>query len=124
MGGGGNRERVVDLDKRRVWHPYTEMGRYRERVDPLVIEAASGSRLRDADGREYLDGNASWWTCTLGHGHPRLVAALARQAETLGHTALAGIAHENAAELADALVAEYREAMRGAARDPFLKDAS
>ncbi len=105
MGGGDHRERIVDLDKRRVWHPYTEMSRYRERVDPLVIEAASGSRLRDADGREYLDGNASWWTCTLGHGHPRLVAALERQAQTLGHTALAGIAHENAAELAEALCA-------------------
>ena len=105
MGGADHRERVVGLDKRRVWHPYTEMSRYRERVDPLVIAAASGSRLRDADGREYLDGNASWWTCTLGHGHPRLVAALAHQAQILGHTALAGIAHENAAELAEALCA-------------------
>ena len=105
MASGEHRKRVVELDKQRVWHPYTEMTRYRERVDPFVIEGASGSRLRDVDGREYLDGNASWWTCTLGHGHPRLVAALARQAETLGHTALAGIAHENAAELADALCA-------------------
>jgi len=105
LASGEHRKRVVELDKRRVWHPYTEMTRYRERVDPFVIESASGSRLRDADGREYLDGNASWWTCTLGHGHPRLVAALTRQAGTLGHTALAGIAHENASELAEALCA-------------------
>ena len=99
------RERIIALDKQRVWHPYTEMHAWRERAEPLVIAEARGSRLIDFDGREYLDGNASWWTCTLGHGHPRLVAALQRQAETLCHTALAGIAHQNASELAEALCA-------------------
>ena len=97
------RSRIVALDKRRVWHPYTEMSRYREGPDPLVIVRASGSRLFDADGRGYLDGNASWWSSTLGHAHPRLLAALRRQADALGHTALAGIAHAPAAELAEAL---------------------
>jgi len=98
-----DRDRIVALDKRRVWHPYTEMGRYREQVDPLVIVRARGSRLYDADGRCYLDGNASWWTSVLGHSHPRLVAALQAQAEVLCHTALAGIAHSPAAELAERL---------------------
>ena len=111
MAGPEGRERIVALDKRRVWHPYTEMSRYREGVEPLVIETARGSRLRDADGREYIDGNASWWTCTLGHGHPQLLAALTRQAEVLAHTALAGIAHENASELAEALCAVAPEGL-------------
>jgi adenosylmethionine-8-amino-7-oxononanoate aminotransferase len=79
------------------------MQEWRERGDPLVIERAADSRLFDADGRSYLDANASWWTSCLGHGHPRLVAALRRQAESLCHTALAGIAHAPAAELAEAL---------------------
>jgi adenosylmethionine-8-amino-7-oxononanoate aminotransferase len=97
------RERIVASDKRRVWHPYTQMEDYRDRVDPLVIAEAEGVRLRDVDGRSYIDGNASWWTCTLGHRHPRLVDALKRQSERLCHTALAGIAHEAASELAEAL---------------------
>jgi len=105
MRGAGVSERIVELDKRRVWHPYTPMQDYRERVEPLVIARAEGSRLYDVDGRCYLDGNASWWTATLGHGHPRLVEALQRQAETLCHSALAGIAHEQASELAEALCA-------------------
>jgi adenosylmethionine-8-amino-7-oxononanoate aminotransferase len=79
------------------------MQEWRERGNPLVIERASGSRLFDADGRSYLDANASWWTSCLGHGHPRLVAALRAQAGSLCHTALAGIAHAPAAELAEAL---------------------
>ncbi len=100
---GGKRERIVALDKQRVWHPYTAMQQYRERVEPLVIASASGSRLVDVEGRSYIDGNASWWTATLGHAHPRLLGALERQAASLGHTALAGIAHEPAAELAEAI---------------------
>ncbi len=99
-----DRERIVSLDKSRVWHPYTAMADYRERVDPLVVVSASGSRITDADGRSYLDGNASWWSSTLGHNHPRLVAALRAQSERLCHAALAGIAHEGAALLAEALV--------------------
>ena len=101
----GVAERIVKLDKRRVWHPYTPMQDYRERVEPLVIARAEGSQLYDVDGRRYLDANASWWTATLGHGHPRLVEVLRRQAETLCHSALAGIAHEQASELAEALCA-------------------
>ena len=97
------RQRVVELDKARVWHPYTEMSKYRETVEPLVIVRAEGSRLYDADGSCYLDGNASWWTSTLGHSHPRLVAALQRQSELLCHTALAGISHQPATELAEKL---------------------
>ncbi len=79
------------------------MQEWRERGDPLVIERAEGSRLVDVDGRSYLDANASWWSSSLGHGHPRLVAALCRQAGSLCHTALGGIAHAPAAELAEAL---------------------
>ncbi len=101
--GDAERDRLVALDKRRVWHPYTSMEDYRARVDPVVVARAEGSRIVDLDGRSYIDGNASWWSSTLGHNHPRLVAALRRQSEQLCHTALAGITHENAAELAEAL---------------------
>jgi len=100
----GEREQIVALDKECLWHPYTAMGDYRKRTDPIVVARAEGARLFDVDGRSYLDGNASWWTATLGHNHPRLVAALKAQADRLCHTALAGITHAGAAELAARLV--------------------
>ncbi len=96
---------VVLLDKRHVWHPYTAMRRYIDETDPLVIERASGSTLYDHDGRAYLDGNSSWWLASLGHGHPRIVAALKAQLDTLSHVSLAGVTHAPAAELAAALAA-------------------
>jgi adenosylmethionine-8-amino-7-oxononanoate aminotransferase len=95
---------IVRADKTYVWHPYTPMDRYVAEVDPLVIHRAEGSRLYDVDGTNYLDGNSSWWVATLGHNHPRLVRALTRQAEMLCHTSLAGVTHENAAQLAEELV--------------------
>ncbi len=102
--GEGRRDRIVGLDKGLVWHPYTPMQQYREETDPLVIERAEGARLYDVDGRSYLDANSSWWVATLGHNHPRLVAALKRQADQLCHTALAGITHAPAVDLAEALL--------------------
>jgi adenosylmethionine-8-amino-7-oxononanoate aminotransferase len=98
------REQVIELDKAHVWHPYTAMDEYVAETNPLVIARASGSRLFDADGRAYLDGNSSWWCAALGHNHPRLVRALAAQAERLCHTALAGMTHEPVALLAKQLV--------------------
>jgi adenosylmethionine-8-amino-7-oxononanoate aminotransferase len=96
------RHDIVALDRARVWHPYTAMDEFATK-DPLVVTRASGSRLFDADGRSYLDGNASWYVATLGHGHPRLVARIHEQVEALAHCSMAGIAHEPGARLADAL---------------------
>lgn len=100
-----NRDAIVALDKAHVWHPYTAMRVYLDEVDPLVVTRAQGAHLIDADGKRYIDGNASWWATTLGHRHPRVLAALARQAAELDHCALAGIAHEPAAALAAELCA-------------------
>jgi adenosylmethionine-8-amino-7-oxononanoate aminotransferase len=97
--------RIVELDKRHVWHPYTPMQRY---IDETTRSSSCAPRARasyDANGRSYLDANSSWWCALLGHGHPRLVAALRDQAERLCHVPLAGIAHEQAALLAAELVA-------------------
>ncbi|RMF19964.1 MAG: glutamate-1-semialdehyde-2,1-aminomutase [Deltaproteobacteria bacterium] len=43
---------------------------------PRFVVSASGARITDADGREYLDYIASWGPMILGHAHPEVVAAL------------------------------------------------
>ncbi len=98
------RQSIVAADKRHVWHPYTAMDAYAA-IDPIVVARASGVWLEDVDGTRYIDGNSSWWVASLGHGHPRLVARLREQAETLVHCSLAGTTHEPAARLAEELVA-------------------
>jgi adenosylmethionine-8-amino-7-oxononanoate aminotransferase len=119
--GHALRRRIVEADKRRLWHPYTPMGDWLEHGEPLVVARARGARLWDVDGRELLDGNSSWWAAVLGHGHPRLVERLRRQSEQLCHTSLAGVTHEAAALLAEELI---QAGPPGMARVFFSDDGS
>jgi len=114
------RERILSFDRAHVWHPYTQMQDYLA-LEPLVLESARGSRFRDVDGREYIDANASWYCCALGHQHPRLVKALTAQAERMCHVPLAGIAHEPSALLAGELC---EVAPAGLSRAFFSDDGS
>ena len=53
---------------------------------PLVLVRGEGSRVVDADGREYLDLLSGIGVASLGHGHPGLARAIAEQAQELIHT--------------------------------------
>jgi len=112
------KQRLLELDRRHVWHPYTQAQGARE---PLLVERASGSRLFDSDGKSYIDANSSWYSALLGHDHPRLVGALREQLERLPHVALAGITHEPAVLLAEALV---QRAPSGLSRVFYSDDGS
>ena len=52
---------------------------------PIVPDTASGSRLRDLDGREYLDFFGGILTLSVGHCHPKVNAALKAQIDRIGH---------------------------------------
>jgi adenosylmethionine-8-amino-7-oxononanoate aminotransferase len=91
---------VIARDRRYVWHPYTQHG---TEAEPIVIARGKGASLFDADGREILDLISSWWTCTHGHSHPKINAALASQSEALEHVMFAGFTHAPAAHLAERL---------------------
>lgn len=47
---------------------------------PLYLKDAQGSRIEDVDGNEYIDYTLAWGPMILGHRHPLLVEAIARQA--------------------------------------------
>jgi len=86
-----------------VWHPCTQMHDH-ETLPMRPIARAEGAWLYDHDGRRYLDAVSSWWTCLLGHRHPRVVEALKDQLDRIDHVMLAGFTHEPAIELAEELV--------------------
>jgi putrescine aminotransferase len=49
----------------------------------VEIVSAAGARVRDAEGREYLDAIASLWYCAVGHGRSEIADAVAAQIRTL-----------------------------------------
>lgn len=53
---------------------------------PVALVEGRGSRVRDVEGREYLDLTAGWGVCCIGHCHPELVEAVREQAGRLMQT--------------------------------------
>ena len=80
-----------------VWRPYCQ---HRTAPPPLPVVSARGCRLVLADGREIVDGTASWWTAAHGYGHPHIRARVTEQLERMPHVAFGGLAHEEAYTLA------------------------
>jgi len=84
-----------------VWHPFTQHGLN----EPIpMVDRAEGALLHLADGGRVVDAIASWWVVTHGHGHPRIIAAIADQAARLDQVIFAGWTHQPAQDLARGLV--------------------
>ncbi|PKP91771.1 MAG: adenosylmethionine--8-amino-7-oxononanoate transaminase [Alphaproteobacteria bacterium HGW-Alphaproteobacteria-16] len=84
-----------------VWHPFTQHG-LNEPV-PRVTRT-EGAALYTDDGRRVIDAISSWWVTTHGHCHPRIMAAIRAQAETMDQMIFAGWTHEAAERVAQGLV--------------------
>jgi len=84
-----------------VWLPYAQM---KTAPPPLAVTATHGSRIVLADGRELVDGVASWWTACHGYTHPHIRAAVERQLAQMPHVMFGGMVHEQALTLARRLV--------------------
>jgi adenosylmethionine-8-amino-7-oxononanoate aminotransferase len=104
-------KRYWAMDRRYLWHPYTRNSAMQGAPFPLITRG-EGSYLFDGRGRRYLDAISSWWCCNLGHSHPRLVAAITRQTQTLQHSILGNLSHPAAIELAARLAALFPAPMR------------
>jgi adenosylmethionine---8-amino-7-oxononanoate aminotransferase len=101
-------DKLSMLDKRHVWHPFTPMADWMAADhEPLFLVRGEGVWLWDSRGRRYLDGNSSIWTNVHGHGHPKLVATIARQAATVCHTSFLGFSNPWATELAARLAGYF-----------------
>ena len=70
-------EKVVGLYDKYVMKTYKRV--------PLCFDKAKGAKVRDADGKIYLDFFPGWAVSGIGHCHPRVVAAIEKQAKRLLH---------------------------------------
>ena len=78
--------------------------RYGGAFEPAIIERAEGSFVYDADARPILDFTSGQMSALLGHAHPRIVATVRRQVETVAHL-FSGMLSRPVVELAERLAA-------------------
>ncbi len=97
-----DRSQIVTADREHLIHPQHFAP---DHADPLVFVEGRGAVLRDADGREFLDGLACLWNVNVGHGRAELAEAAAEQMRALAFaTAYVGYTNPPASLLADRLV--------------------
>ncbi len=94
---GPNAQAIIARDQRLTSPSYT-------RDYPLVVRRAVGSVVEDVDGNRFLDLSAGIAVCVTGHCHPKVVAAIERQARSLIHMCGADFYYPVLAELAEKLV--------------------
>ena len=83
------------------WMPFTANRAFK--ADPRLLVSASGTRYRADDGREVLDGISGLWCCNAGHGHPRIVEAIANQVAELDYATAFQVGHPKVFALAERL---------------------
>ena len=74
-----NEHTPEDLDRRHHLHPFTSVQEHHD-TGPHVITEGCGLRVRDRQGREYIDAMSGLWCVNVGYGRKELVRAIAEQA--------------------------------------------
>jgi 4-aminobutyrate aminotransferase len=93
---GPKSKKLIAKDERYVSHSYT-------RIYPVVIEKANGAYMWDVDGNCFIDFHSGIGVCSTGNCHPRVVAAIKKQAELSVHVASADFYHQPVGKLAEKL---------------------
>lgn len=99
--GEQERKTLSQRDQKHLWHPLTQHKSSREM---LAIVKAKGSLLYDEDGKEYIDGIASWYTSMYGHCNSFITGRVAEQMQQLDQVVFSGFTHKPAIELSEALI--------------------
>ncbi len=93
---------IIDRDLQYIWHPCVQMKDY-EDFRPLVIKSAKGAYIKLANNTKIIDAISSWWCKNLGHGHPKLKAALLAQANKFEHVIFTNTTHKVIVDLSEKL---------------------
>src|ERR1051325_8613572 len=93
---------LLEIDPQLLVHPLHHPD---EHKTPMFVVSAHGAMLRDAEGREYIDGLAGLWNVNIGHGRGELADAASAQMRRIAFaSAYIGATNEPVVRLAEKIV--------------------
>ncbi|HMK55442.1 MAG TPA: adenosylmethionine--8-amino-7-oxononanoate transaminase [Dissulfurispiraceae bacterium] len=95
--------RLEELDKRYIWHPFTQMKDWMDE-EPIIITEGRDCFVKDVRGRWYLDAVSSLWVNIHGHRRKEIDDAIRAQLEKISHSTLLGLGNVPSIELAEKLI--------------------
>jgi adenosylmethionine-8-amino-7-oxononanoate aminotransferase len=95
--------KLEELDKKYIWHPFTQMKDWLEEK-PIIISEGRDCFIKDIYGRWYLDGVSSLWVNIFGHRKKEIDDAIKEQLESIAHCTLLGLSNVPAIKLAEKLI--------------------
>lgn len=101
--------KLLQFDREHIWHPYASID---NPLEVFLVDSAEGVRIRLQDGRELIDGMASWWSVIHGYSHPELTKTIREQAGRLAHVMFGGLTHRPAVDLARLLIEVVPQGLR------------
>ena len=95
--------RLEEIDRKYIWHPFTQMKEWLEEK-PIIISEGKDCFIKDIYGRWYLDGVSSLWVNIHGHRKKEINDAVKEQLDSIAHSTLLGLSNVPAIRLAEKLI--------------------
>jgi adenosylmethionine-8-amino-7-oxononanoate aminotransferase len=110
MGVIEENKKLEELDKKYIWHPFTQMKDWLEEK-PIIISEGRDCFIKDIYGRWYLDGVSSLWVNIFGHRKKEIDDAIKEQLDRIAHSTLLGLSNAPAIKLAEKLVQIFKKSL-------------
>src|SRR5258705_211787 len=97
-------EQATGLRTEAYWMPFTHNRYLKKHPRSRILARAEGAYYTNAEGKRLFDCISGMWCCPLGHGHPKIAEAVARQVKELDYSPAFQMGHPKIFSLAERIV--------------------
>src|SRR5882724_1897033 len=97
-------EQGIGLRTEAYWMPFTHNRYLKKHPRSRILARAEGAYYTSAEGKRLFDCISGMWCCPLGHGHPKIAEAVARQVKELDYSPAFQMGHPKIFSLAERIV--------------------
>ena len=77
-----SKQELSEMDRKHVLHPTSQLKEIQDKGPRIIVEG-NGARIKDIDGKEYIDAFSTLWNVVIGHGRTAVVDAIVEQMNKL-----------------------------------------